>query len=173
MSELNGELKYRKLIIGLSIFLPLAVAALFGIKIDGYDLHFLPPIYATTNGITSLVLIAALLAIKSGKRKLHENLMKTAIGLSILFLVLYIAYHITSDPTPFGGKGFIRPVYYFILISHIALSVAIIPMVLFSFVRALAEQYDKHRKLAKITWPLWLYVTVTGVIVYFLISPYY
>ena len=99
--------------------------------------------------------------------------MTAAIACSVVFLVMYVAYHLTSEATKYGGEGILRPIYFFILISHIALSVAIIPLVLFSYVRALSEQFDRHRKLAKITYPLWLYVAVTGVIVYLMISPYY
>ena len=99
--------------------------------------------------------------------------MKVCIGLSLVFLVMYIAYHMTSDPTPFGGEGAIAYVYYFILISHIILSIILIPMVLTSYVRAIQAQFDPHKKIAKITFPIWLYVAITGVVVYLMISPYY
>lgn len=178
MENNQVEQKYNKWIILLSVAIPLVVALLFGVNLRklGYDvkpLSFLPPIYATINGITAVVLIAAVWAIKNGKRKLHENLMKFAILLSVLFLAMYVAYHMTSDSTKFGGEGAIRYIYYFILITHICLSVIIIPFVLVTYVRALAQKFDKHKKLAKITFPLWLYVAVTGVIVYLMISPYY
>ena len=172
------ELKYRKWIIVLSIAIPVVVAILFKIKLKDFGfavepLTFLPPIYATINGITAVLLVAAVIAIKNGKRKLHENLMKTAIGCSVAFLGMYVAYHMTADSTTFGGEGIIRPIYFFILISHILLSIIIIPFVLVTYVRALAQRFDKHKKLARITFPLWLYVAVTGVIVYLMISPYY
>lgn len=172
------EKKYNKWIIVLSVAIPVVVALLFGVNLRklGYDvepLSFLPPIYATINGLTAIVLIIAVVAIKNGKRKLHENLMKFAIFLSVLFLGMYVAYHMTSNSTSFGGEGIIRYVYYFILITHICLSVIIIPFVLVTYVRALAHRFDKHKKLAKITFPMWLYVAVTGVIVYLMISPYY
>lgn len=170
---INKENTYNKWIIALSVVIPVAVAVLFTVKIDGYDFSFLPPIYATINGITAVLLIAAVIAIKNKKVKMHELLMKTCIGLSALFLLMYVAYHMTSESTPFGGEGAIRSVYFFILISHILLSIAVIPLVLFTFVRALAERFDKHKKLAKITFPIWLYVAVTGVVVYLMISPYY
>lgn len=173
MELVDKELKYKKLIIGLSVAIPLAVAVLFGVKIEGFDFSFLPPIYATVNGVTAVLLVAALGAIKNGKVKLHENLMKTCIGLSASFLVMYVLYHMTSESTPYGGEGTIRYVYFFILISHILLSIAVIPLVLFSFVRALSDQFDKHRKLARITFPIWLYVAITGVVIYIMISPYY
>lgn len=169
-----GELRYKKLIVVLSIAIPLAVAALFGIKIPNVEpLSFLPPIYATINGITAVVLIAAVMAIKKGNRSLHEGLMKFALVLSSLFLVLYVAYHMTSDSTVFGGEGAIKYVYYFILITHIILSIGIIPLVLITYVRALSKHFVNHKKIARITFPLWLYVAVTGVVVYLMISPYY
>jgi len=172
------EQKYNKWIITLSIAIPLVVALLFGVNLRklGYDvepLSFLPPIYATINGITAIVLIIAVWAIKGGKRKLHENLMKFAITLSVLFLGMYVAYHMTSDSTKFGGEGAIKYVYYFILITHILLSIIIIPFVLITYVRALALSFERHKKIARITYPMWLYVAVTGVIVYLMISPYY
>ena len=172
------EKKYSKWIILLSIVIPVAVAVLFMVKLKdlGFNvspLPFLPPIYATINGITAILLIIAVWAIKNGKVQLHQNLMKCAIGCSLLFLVMYIAYHMTTPSTKFGGEGAIKYVYYFILITHILLSIATIPFVLVTYVRALAERFDKHRKIARITFPLWLYVAVTGVIVYLMISPYY
>lgn len=172
------EKKYNKWIVVLSVAIPLVVALLFGVNLRklGYDvqpLSFLPPIYATINGITAVLLVAAVWAIKNGKRALHENLMKVAIACSVAFLAMYVAYHMTSDSTKFGGEGAIRYIYYFILVTHILLSVIIIPFVLITYVRALAERFDKHKKIAKITFPMWLYVAVTGVIVYLMISPYY
>lgn len=177
--KLNAvELKYRKWIIVLSIAIPIVVAILFKIKLKdfGFDvepLSFLPPIYATINGVTAILLIRAVIAIKNGKRKLHENLMKTAIACSVAFLGMYVAYHMTADSTKFGGEGLIKYLYFFILFTHIILSIAIIPMVLITYVRALANRFDKHKKLARITFPIWLYVAITGVIVYLMISPYY
>ncbi len=168
-----AENKYKNVIIALSIILPLAVAALFSIKIDGYDFSFLPPIYATINGITAVTLVLAVMAIKKGHQKRHAILMQACIAMSGLFLILYVAYHITSDSTSFGGEGLIKWVYLFILITHILLSIVIIPLVLFTYVRALSQRFDKHRKLARITFPIWLYVAVTGVVVYLMISPYY
>jgi putative membrane protein len=165
--------KYRKLIIVLSIVIPIAVAALFAIKISGYDLSFLPPIYASINGLTAILLIISFISIKNGKRSRHEFLNKTCLVLSGLFLVMYILYHITSEATPFGGEGTIKYVYYFILITHIILSITVIPFVLFTFSRALAGNFERHKRLAKFTFPLWLYVAITGVVVYVMISPYY
>ncbi|UII24799.1 DUF420 domain-containing protein [Fulvivirga maritima] len=170
---INKEVKYKKLIVALSIVIPVAVAVLFKVRIEGYDFSFLPPIYAGINGLTAIGLIAGLVAIKQKNMKLHETLMKVCIGLSAAFLVMYVAYHMTSDSTAFGGEGAIKYIYYFILITHILLSIAVIPLVLFTFVRALSERFDAHRKLAKITFPIWLYVAITGVVVYVMISPYY
>ena len=178
MEEQNLEKKYNKWIVVLSVAIPLVVALLFGVNLRkmGFavePLSFLPPIYATINGFTAILLVAAVVAIKNRKRQLHENLMKTAIACSILFLGMYVAYHMTSDSTKFGGEGMIKYVYYFILITHILLSVIIIPLVLITYVRALSQRFDRHKKIAKITFPIWLYVAVTGVIVYLMISPYY
>lgn len=178
MKNENLENKYNKWIVFLSIAIPLVVVLLFGVNLKklGFDvepLAFLPPIYASINGFTAIVLIFAVIAIKNGKVNLHQNLMKIAIGCSIVFLAMYVAYHMTSDSTKFGGEGFIKYLYYFILVTHIVLSIAIIPLVLITYVRALAQVFDKHKKIAKITFPIWLYVAVTGVIVYLMISPYY
>ena len=165
--------KYNKWIVILSIAIPLVVAILFGVKIDAQLPVFLPPIYATINAITALILVIAVWAIKNKKIKLHENLMKTAIGFSALFLILYVAYHKTSDSTKFGGEGSIKYIYYVILISHILLSIAVIPFVLITFVRGITNNIELHKKIARITFPLWFYVAVSGVIVYLMISPYY
>jgi putative membrane protein len=172
------ENKFNKLIIIISILIPVVVAILFSVKLKDYGINveplsFLPPIYATINGLTALLLIFGVIAIKNGNRKLHERLMKTAIVFSVIFLVMYVAYHMTSDSTPYGGEGSIRTIYFIILISHIILSILVIPLVLVTYVKALAERFDKHKKIAKITFPIWLYVAVTGVVVYLMISPYY
>ena len=169
-----NEKKYTRLIWILSIVIPIAVAALFGIRIPGVErLGFLPPVYAGINALTALVLVTAVFQIKKGNRKKHETLMKFAIFLSVLFLVFYVVYHMTSDSTKFGGEGFIKYVYYFILASHIFLSILVIPFVLFTYLRGISGQFEEHKKIARYTFPLWLYVAVTGVIVYFMISPYY
>jgi len=166
--------KYNKWIVVLSIIIPVIVGSLFAIKIpDVKPLTFLPPVYATINGITAIILILALIQIKKGNRNNHERLMKTAIILSVLFLIMYVAYHMTSDTTKFGGEGVIKYVYYGILLTHIMLSILIIPLVLITYVRAIAKNFEQHKKIARITFPLWLYVAVTGVIVYIMISPYY
>ncbi len=178
MSNLSQERKYKKVITILSIVIPIAVAALFGVNLRdlGFNvepLTFLPPIYASINGLTAVLLIAAVIAVKKGNRKLHEQLNTTAILCSLVFLLMYIAYHMTSDSTKYGGEGFIRYVYYFILITHIVLSIIVIPFVLTTYMRAKLGNFSQHKKIAKKTFPLWLYVAITGVVVYIMISPYY
>jgi Predicted membrane protein len=172
------EKKYNTWIVILSIAIPVVVAILFRVKLAdlGFNvqpLMFLPPIYAAINGITAVLLVWAVAAIKRGNRKLHERLVKVCIGCSVAFLAMYVAYHMTSESTPYGGTGTVRYVYFFILITHILLSIIVIPFVLVTYVRGLAGNFAKHRKIAKVTFPLWLYVAVTGVIVYLMISPYY
>ena len=199
MNKTNSENinLYNRLTVIVSILVPVIVALLLFLKWDldklifdlrspnfepiiliedlpiAKPLKFLPPIYATINGITAIILVMAVYYIKRGKRNIHENLIKICIALSLCFLVMYIAYHITSDPTSFGGEGAIKYIYYFILISHILLSITVIPFVLFSYIRAITGDFERHKKIAKITFPIWLYVAVTGVIVYIMISPYY
>lgn len=172
--DANEHKKYNIWIWILSIAIPIAVAGLFTVKIPGVErLGFLPPVYATINAVTALLLILGVYQIKRGNRILHERIMTTAIMCSVLFLVLYIAYHITSDSTTYGGEGVIKYIYYFILITHILLSIIVIPFVLITYVRGITGQFAKHKKIARITFPLWLYVAVSGVVVYLMISPYY
>ena len=166
-----NEKKYNKWIVVLSIVIPLVVAALFRVKLDIELPIFLPPVYATINAITAFILIMAFWAIKNKKIKLHEKLMKGAIVLSVLFLVMYVLYHMTSDSTSYEGSY--RTVYLIILISHIVLSVAVIPFVLITYVRAITNNIEKHKKIARYTFPLWLYVAISGVVVYIMISPFY
>lgn len=172
------EKKYSIWIWILSIAIPVVVAVLFSVNLHdlGYEvkpLSFLPPIYAAINGLTAVLLFWAVRAVKKGNRQLHERLVKVCIGCSVAFLAMYVAYHMTSIETKFGGEGVIRYVYFFILITHILLSIIIIPFVLVTFVRGISGAYERHKKLARITYPMWMYVAVTGVIVYIMISPYY
>ncbi len=172
--ELSDPIKIKKakqLIYAVSIIVPVAVALLFSIRIDGMDFSFLPPIYAGINGLTAVLLIAALLAIKSKNKQLHRTLIRSSLGLSLLFLLCYIAYHITSDPTVYEGS--VPAVYYTLLISHILLSVIVIPLVLLTYLWAWTGDFARHKKWTKIAWPIWFYVAVTGVVVYVMISPYY
>lgn len=178
MAEIKTSKKYNVWIVILSIVIPIVVAVLSRLKLQDFGIEvepltFLPPIYATINGITAVILVLALRAIKGGNRSLHERLIKIAVALSVSFLAMYVAYHMTSDSTTYGGEGVVRYVYYFILVTHILLSIVVIPFVLITYVRAITNDFERHRKIAKITFPLWLYVAVTGVIVYIMISPYY
>ena len=182
------EKKYNKWIVALSITIPLVVAALFGIKIPNVEpLTYLPPIYASINAFTALVLVIAFWAITNKKQNLHKRLMQFAITLSIVFLVMYVAYHMTSESTKFGDinhdgildtnekekVGSVLYLYFIILFTHIILSIAVIPFVLITYVRAITNNFERHKKIARITFPLWLYVAVSGVVVYIMISPYY
>ena len=187
-TPLSAEKKYQLWINVVSVAVPVLVALLFMVRLPNVEsLSFLPPIYASINGITAILLILAFIAIKNKKIGLHENLMKTAIVCSFLFLLMYVAYHMTSDSTKFGDinsdgirseieaakLGTSLYVYQFILLSHILLSIIVIPLVLVSYVRAKLEKYELHKKIVKFAFPIWLYVAVTGVIVYLMISPYY
>jgi putative membrane protein len=160
-----------KLIRIFSVIIPLAVAAIFGIKIEGVDLTFLPPIYAGMNAMTAVLLVLALIAIKSKNMKLHRRFVRVAMLFSIFFLLFYVAYHITSDPTSYGGNY--SGIYHFILITHILFSVIVIPIVLFAYLFAWQGNFEKHKRWTRFAWPLWFYVAVTGVIVYWMISPFY
>ena len=178
INNLQDEKKYNKWIVVLSILIPIAVAVLFNVKLKDFGfnvepLTFLPPIYAGINALTAVLLVLAFMAIKKKNIVLHKKLMSTAIGCSVVFLLMYVAYHMTSDSTKFGGEGVVRTVYFVILITHIALSIVVIPFVLITYVRAITNNIERHKKIAKLTFPLWLYVAVTGVIVYLMISPYY
>ncbi len=164
----------KKVILFLSVLVPLVVAMLFGVRIETeIDFGFLPRIYAAINFTTFILLIIALVLIKKGNRIWHERLIKIAVGLTTLFLLLYITYHSTTDSTHFGGEGFIKYVYFFILITHIMLSVLVIPLVLFSLGWAMDKDFVQHKRIARIALPIWMYVAITGVVVYLLISPYY
>lgn len=166
---------YLPLIIAASLIIPAVVAILYiGPKINfGVDLGFLPAVNATLNGLTSVMLILGFVSIRKKTIDVHQRFMSLAMILSVLFLVSYILYHSTSEPTSYGGEGFFKYVYYFLLISHIILAAAIVPLVLITYVRALSRRFDRHRVIAKITLPLWLYVSITGFIIYMMISPYY
>ena len=161
----------RKIIIAVAIVVPLVVAALFKVKITGIDLGFLPRIYAGLNALTAFFLILALLAVKRKNIVQHRFFIRICLLLSILFLLLYIAYHMTSDPTSYGGKY--PATYYFILISHILLSIAVIPIVLLTYLFAWEGDFERHKTWNKFAFPIWLYVAVTGVVVYLMIAPFY
>lgn len=154
-----------------SFAIPVVVAVLFGVKIDGVDLSFLPTVYASINGVTAVILVAALIAIKKKNMSLHRGLMRFSLLLSLLFLACYVAYHMTSDSTTYGGDY--NTIYLIILISHIILSVVVIPLVLFTYLFAWEGNFVKHKKWTRFTWPIWFYVAVSGVVVYAMISPFY
>lgn len=170
-----------------SIAVPIVVALLFGIKIDGFNTSFLPPIYASINAITALVLVSALYMIKKGNMPAHRRLMQFAIVLSLVFLVCYIIYHITSSSAIYGdtnGNGILeeserlvvgtwRLIYLPLLIIHICFSVIVIPLVMISYSYAWARKFELHKKWTRIAFPVWFFVAVSGVIVYLMISPYY
>lgn len=163
--------KAKKLIYTVSIVIPIAVAALFRVEIRNVDLSILPPIYATINGVTAILLILALVAIKKKNMRLHRILMRTSLVFSLLFLGCYIAYHITSKQTPYGGEfGFI---YYPLLLAHILLSVVVIPLVLLSYLWAWTGDFKRHKKWTRFAFPIWLFVAVSGVVVYLMIAPFY
>lgn len=169
--------KQAKWLIGVFSFVVFAVVVLLGrVKIDidaGFDIHIFATVNAVINTAIAFILIASLWAVKAGKFLLHKKLMQAALVLSIIFLVCYIIHHLLSGSTQFGGEGAVRIFYYFILITHVFLAAIILPFILFTAYRGLTGEYAKHKKLAKITWPLWFYVAVTGPVVYLLISPYY
>ncbi len=167
-------MNHKPLIIILSLVVPILVGLLYITpRFIGFDIHFLPLVNALINGTVFLILIFAIKAIKNGNRKLHEKLIYLCLALSTIFLLSYVIHHATHDPVSYGGEGFLKYCYYFILISHIILSAIIIPLVLVTLSRALKEKIDSHKKIAKITFPIWLYVSATGVLVYILISPFY
>ena len=172
----KNDKKANILIITFSIIVFVAVTALSRITVNvnlGFNKHLFATVNAFINSIVAVLLIAALVAIKQKKYQLHKQLMLTAMVLSVLFLVSYICHHLFTGDTKYGGIGTVRTVYFVILITHIFLAAIIMPFVLYTAYRALVGEYSRHKKLAKITWPIWFYVAVTGPIVYWLISPYY
>ncbi len=172
----KNDKQARLLIYTVSFVVFAAVAVLSKVKLEvdlGFDIHIFAMINAIINSAVSILLVWALVAVKSKKYQLHKNIMLGAIVLSVLFLVSYIAHHLLAGDTVYGGEGSIRYFYFFILITHIFLAAIILPFILFTAYRSLTGEYASHKKLARYTWPLWLYVSVTGVIVYLMISPYY
>lgn len=180
----------KPLILIVSFVVFAVVVLLSRIKLDvelGFDVHIFAAINAFLNSAVAVFLVAALIVVKQKKYALHKKLMLAAIVLSVLFLVFYIAYHLLTGETKFGDSnldgvisdaeklaaGSVRMVYYFILGTHIILAAVILPFILFTAYRALIGEYATHKKLARITWPIWFYVAVTGPVVYFMISPYY
>lgn len=167
-----------------------AVVLLSKYKLDiepGFDVHVFAKTNAVINSMVAALLLAGLFAVKQKKYELHKKIMLSAISLSVLFLLSYIAHHLLAGDTKFGDMNYdgiismdekaltgnLRMLYYFILVTHIPLAAIILPFILFTAYRALTGEYDKHKKLVRITWPVWFYVAVTGVVVYIMISPYY
>jgi putative membrane protein len=171
----NDRLAYILIILFSAIvFAAVTFLSRFQLKVNlGFDKHIFAHLNALINSFVALLLIGALYAARQKRFNTHKRLMLWALFLSVLFLVSYICHHLFTGETTYGGEGLPKLVYYAILISHILLSGLILPFILFTAYRGLTAEYDRHRKLAKKVWPVWLYVAVTGVIVYFMISPYY
>ncbi len=156
------------------VFAAVVIMSRYKLPLDlGFNVHYFALFNAVVNSLVSICLVAALIAVKQKSYVMHKKLMMTAIVLSVLFLVSYICHHLFAGETKFGGEGTIRYVYYFILATHIPLAAIILPFILFTAYRALIGEFPAHKKLSKYTWPLWLYVSITGVLVYLMISPYY
>ena len=172
----KNDRKFRIIILLFSFIVFAAVVLLGRYKLEadlGFDVHVFATINAVINSMVSFLLLAGLIAVRKRKLELHRNIMFAAMVLSFFFLVSYIAHHLLSGDTVYGGQGSIRYVYYFILITHIFLAAIILPFILFTTYRALIGEYSRHKRLARITWPIWFYVSVTGVVVYLMIRPYY
>ncbi len=165
------------IIITLSVVVPVVVVVLMNMDVRynllGLEVGTFPFFHALINGCTAMLLLAGYFLIKIGDKRRHRNVMITAFALSCVFLVSYVISKISIDPVPYGGEGIMRPIYFFILISHIVLSAIIVPLVLFTMYRGLTKQYAKHKKIARWTFPIWFYISVTGVLVYIFMLPYY
>lgn len=182
MSDFSKKAKQNKVativIATLSAVVPLAVAALimfpdtFSTDL-GIDRGTLPLFHAVINGTTAILLLLGLWFIRSKQIVAHRTVMVSAFGLSALFLISYVISKINADPIPFGGEGFSRYLYFFILVTHIALSVPVLPLAMFAIYRGFTGEFGKHRKIVRWTYPIWLYVAITGVLVYFFMQPYY
>jgi putative membrane protein len=169
--------KLRLLVIVLSVVLPLVVALMFQFKFTNFkwpfDVHILPMTNAILNASCSVLLVASLVAAKTKNIQLHTKMIYSSMFLSLLFLVVYVLYHLTAQHTTFGGTGTIKIVYLLILFTHIVLAAIQTPFVLFAFLYGYTNQVEKHKRIVKFSYPIWLYVSVTGVICYLMISPYY
>jgi putative membrane protein len=139
----------------------------------GFDVHLFALGSATINGLVAIFLLAGLITIKQKKYALHKNIMMSAMILSVLFLLCYIAHHLFAGETPYKGEGIMRTIYFLVLFTHIPLAGIGLPFILFSAYRALTGEYEQHKKMVRYVWPLWFYVAVTGVVVYIMIAPYY
>ncbi|MBK9175093.1 MAG: DUF420 domain-containing protein [Flavobacteriales bacterium] len=171
-----NERKAKWLIWSFSTIVFLAVVVLNRVQVpapDGLDAHVFARVNAVINSLVSLLLIAGLLTARSGRWTAHRSIMLAAMAFSVLFLVSYILHHLFAGDTRFGGEGTIKVLYYSILATHIVLAAFSLPYILFTAYRGLSGRYPEHRRLARRVWPVWLYVSVSGVVVYALISPYY
>lgn len=172
----KSDKKARVLILSFSAIVFILITALSRVKLEvdlGFDIHYFAMANAIINSIVAVLLVLALLAVKNRKYLLHKRLMISAMVLSILFLVSYICHHLFAGDMKFGGEGAMKTIYYVILFTHIPLAGLILPFILFTAYRGMIGEWQQHRKLARITWPIWFYVAVTGVVVYIMISPYY
>jgi putative membrane protein len=167
----------RLLVYGLTVVVCGLVVVLIAfpglLAVEGVNVSVLPAVHATMNGTTAVLLLVGILLIRAGNRRWHQRVMITAFGLSCAFLLSYVVYHSQAPATSFGGEGWVRPVYFTILISHIALAPVVLPLALFAVLRGLRGEFGRHRKVARWTFPVWIYVAVTGVIVYLMMMPYY
>ena len=174
MKENDKQAKWLIGIFSFVVFAAVTILSKFKLQLDlGFNVNIFAAINAVINSIIAVLLVAAVMVVKKGNYLLHKKLMMSALILSILFLISYIAHHLLAGETKFGGTGAIKVVYLIILFTHIFLAAIILPFILFTAYRALTGNYPEHKRLAKITFPLWLYVAITGPVVYFLISPYY
>ncbi len=177
MAEIKKDKVAIPVIIILSVLVPLIVLVLMNLperyNFLGVQVGAFPLFHAVLNGLTAVLLLMGFFCIRSGNRIMHRNMMISAFGLSAVFLISYVISKISNEPVPYGGEGYLRPIYFFILISHIVLSAIIVPLVLFTMYRGLTNEYQKHRKIARWTFPIWLYVAITGVLVYLFMIPYY
>ena len=172
----KNDARAKIFIISISAVVFTAVVVLSRVKLNvdlGFDAHLFAKINAAINSAVTVLLLAGLAAVKNKKFILHKRIMISALALSCIFLISYICHHLFAGETKFGGTGSAKTIYYFILGTHIPLAGLILPFILFTAYRALIGEWPQHKKLARITWPVWLYVAVTGVVVYFMISPYY
>ncbi|GAB4495538.1 MAG: DUF420 domain-containing protein [Saprospiraceae bacterium] len=152
----------------------LLVGAMRRYKIDlGIDFSFLPPIHASLNALAAVILVSALYFIKNKQVENHRRAIYAAMVCSALFLISYVLYHFTTPETRYGGQGVMRTVYFFLLITHVVLAAVILPFILLTFTRAYTNQFERHKKMARWVFPLWLYVAVTGPICYLMLRPYY
>ena len=169
--------KLAKWVIGVvSLIVFAAIVVLSRVKVAStfdFDIHIFAKLNAAINSVVSILLVAGLITVKNGRYRLHRKIMIIAMILSALFLISYLCHHLFAGDTRFGGTGSLRYLYFFILITHIFLAAIILPFILFTTYRGLTAEWGRHRKIAKITWPIWLYVSITGVVVYLMISPYY